>query len=403
MDLFKKCENFTVVADLKKAGVYPYFHALSSRPDTEVVMEGRRCIMLGSNNYLGLTIHPDIIQAGLDALDKYGTGCSGSRFLNGTLDMHLELERELARFLNKESAMVFSTGFQTNLGIISALVSRDDYVICDRENHASIYDGCKLSLGTMARYKHNDMADLEHTLSKVPDSAGKLIVTDGVFSMSGDVCDLPEIVRLAKKYGARVMVDDAHALGVLGNGGRGSADFFGLTDEIDVLMGTFSKSLASLGGYMAGSELIVDYVRHTARPFIFSAAIPPASCAVALAALKHLEAHPELVDCLSHNSSYAGNELKSRGINIRESAVPGGKPASTPIIPIHSFDRENTLLAGKALFEAGVYVNPVLPPAVPESECMLRTSYMATHTEPILDEAMEIIARVLETLRLQKS
>jgi len=399
MDLFKKCENFTIVADLKKAGVYPYFHALSSRPGIEVIMEGRRCIMLGSNNYLGLTCHPDIIQAGFDALEKYGTGCSGSRFLNGTLDMHLELERELARFLDKEAATVFSTGFQSNIGIISALVARGDYVVCDRDNHASIYDGCKLSFGTMVRYKHNDMADLEKVLSRIPDSAGKLIVTDGVFSMSGDVANLPEIVRLAGKYEARIMVDDAHALGVLGEGGRGTADFFGLADKIDIYMGTFSKSLASLGGYMAGSEYVVDFIRHNSRPFIFSASITPANCAVALTALKYLEEHPEIVGRLRHNSDYARNGLKSRGIRIRESDTPGTKPASTPIIPICSYDTNNTLITGKELYNAGVYVNPVLPPAVPKAECLLRTSYMATHTESILDEAMDIIARVLETLR----
>ena len=403
MDLFRKCEDFTIVSDLKKAGIYPYFHALESRQDIEVVMEGKRRIMLGSNNYLGLTIHPDVVKAGFDALRQYGTGCSGSRFLNGTLVMHLELERELARFLNKEAAAVFSTGFQSNLGIISALVSRGDYVICDRENHASIYDGCQLSLGTMLRYRHSDMADLERVLSKVPDSAGKLIVTDGVFSMSGDVANLPEIVRLAKKYEARVMVDDAHGLGVLGNAGRGTADFFGLADEVDIYMGTFSKSLASLGGYMVGKEYVVDYVRHNSRPFIFSASITPASCAVALAALKHLAAHPELVAQLSQNADYIRRGLTERGIRIRESNVPGGKSASTPIIPIYTYDMENTLIMGKTLYEAGVYVNPVLPPATPPTECLLRVSCMATHTEPILDEAMDITAGVLEAMYAQRA
>ncbi|MDR2501660.1 MAG: aminotransferase class I/II-fold pyridoxal phosphate-dependent enzyme, partial [Oscillospiraceae bacterium] len=281
MDLFEKCAAFTLASDYRQMGIYPYFHALESRQDTEVVMEGKRRIMLGSNNYLGLTIHPEVVEAGIRAFEKYGSGCSGSRFLNGTLELHLELEEELAKFLRKEAVMTFSTGFQSNLGIISALVGRSDYVICDRENHASIYDGCRLSYGKMVRYRHGDMDDLEKTLASVPDSAGKLIVTDGVFSMGGDIARLPEIVRLAKQYGARVMVDDAHGLGVLGDGGRGTASHFGLENDVDVYMGTLSKSLASLGGYMAARADVVDYVRHNSRPFIFSASMTPASCATA--------------------------------------------------------------------------------------------------------------------------
>jgi 8-amino-7-oxononanoate synthase len=379
--------NFTAVREAKEQGIYPYFHALESRQDIEVMMEGKRRIMLGSNNYLGLTTHPDVIEAGIKALERYGSGCSGSRFLNGTLVMHLELESELASFLNKEACVAFSTGFQTNLGIISALVSRNDYVICDKENHASIYDGCRLSYGKMERYDHNDMQDLEKVLSAIPDSAGRLIVTDGVFSMGGDIANLPEIVRLAKKYGARVMVDDAHALGVIGNGGRGTADYFGLTDEVDVIMGTFSKSLASLGGYMATSDVVAEYVRHSSRPFIFSASITPASCACALAALRHLESHPEIATRLLSLASYAREGFKKRGIKIRESV--------TPIIPLYTYTLENTLYMANRLFDEGVYVNPVLPPATPANECLLRTSYMATHTEAILDEAMDIIAHVL--------
>ncbi|MBO4330916.1 MAG: aminotransferase class I/II-fold pyridoxal phosphate-dependent enzyme, partial [Oscillospiraceae bacterium] len=266
MDLFKKCSDFTLADDYKKQGIYPYFHALESRQDTEVIMEGKRRIMLGSNNYLGLTTHPEIIEAGIKAFAKYGSGCSGSRFLNGTLDLHIQLERELAEFLGKDDVITFSTGFQSNLGIISALVGRSDYVICDRDNHASIYDGCKLSYGKMLRYAHSDMDELEQRLKSVPDTAGILIVTDGVFSMEGDIARLPEIVELAKKYGARVMVDDAHALGVIGKNGRGTASHFGLEDEVDIYMGTFSKSLASLGGYMAASAKVVDYVRHNSRP-----------------------------------------------------------------------------------------------------------------------------------------
>ena len=387
MDIFNKCFNYTLANDLRARGIYPYFHALESRQDTEVIMEGKRRIMLGSNNYLGLTTQPEIVEAGIRAFEQYGTGCSGSRFLNGTLEMHLELEKELADFVHMEGAVTFSTGFQSNLGIISAIVGRGDYVICDRENHASIYDGCKLSYGKMLRYKHNDMADLEAMLRRVPDTAGALIVTDGVFSMGGDIADLPAIVALAEKYGARVMVDDAHGLGVIGEGGRGTASYFGLEDKVDIIMGTFSKSLASLGGYMAASEKVCDYVRHNSRPFIFSASIPPASCAVALAALRHLKAHPELPEHLRELAAYARAGLKARGLHIRES--------ETPIIPIYTYSMENTLRKAKDLYEAGVYVNPVLPPATAPNECLLRTSYMATHTKPLLDEAMDIIARVL--------
>ncbi|MDD6884179.1 MAG: pyridoxal phosphate-dependent aminotransferase family protein [Eubacteriales bacterium] len=388
-DLFRKCSEYTLAKDLREKGIYAYFHALESRQDVEVMMEGKRRIMLGSNNYLGLTVHPEIIQAGKDALEKYGTGCSGSRFLNGTLQMHLELERELASFLRKEAVMTFSTGFQSNLGIISAIVGHGDYVLCDKENHASIYDGCKLSYGRMLTYGHSNMEELEIQLKKVPDSAGRLIVTDGVFSMGGDLAKLPEIVALAKKYGARVMVDDAHGLGVVGEGGRGTASHFGLEDQVDIYMGTFSKSLASLGGYMAASEEVVDFVRHNSRPFIFSASIPPANCAVALAALRYIRAHPELVQRLSSLSAYARQGLIRRGVSIRDSGEV------TPILPIHTQTAENTLITAMKLYDAGVYVNPVLPPATPPTDCLLRTSYMASHTEELLDEAMDIIAEVV--------
>ncbi len=387
-DLFAKCERYTLANEYRAKGIYPYFHALESRQAPEVMMEGKRRIMLGSNNYLGLTENPEIIQAGVDALKEYGTGCSGSRFLNGTLMMHLELERELAKFLHKEAVMTFPTGFQSNLGIISAVVGHGDYVICDRENHASIYDGCRLSYGRMLTYGHQNMEELEIQLKKVPDSAGRLIVTDGVFSMQGDIANLPEICRLAKKYGARVMVDDAHGLGVLGEGGRGTASYYGLEDQVDIYMGTFSKSLASLGGYMAASEQVVDYARHNSRPFIFAASIPPASCAVALASLRHIEAHPEIVSRLAELSNYARAAYRSRGVEIIE--------ATTPIIPIYTYGPERTLTVAKRLYEEGVYVNPVLPPAAPADGCLLRTSYMASLTEALIDEAVEIIARVLK-------
>jgi len=388
MDIFEKCEKYTLANDYRKMGIYPYFHALESRQDVEVVMEGKRRIMLGSNNYLGLTTCPEVVDAGIKALEQYGTGCSGSRFLNGTLKLHLELEAELAKFLGKEGVVTFSTGFQSNLGIISAIVGRGDYVICDRENHASIYDGCKLSYGTMLRYKHSDMADLERQLKAVPDTAGCLIVTDGVFSMGGDIAKLPDIVDLAKKYGARVMVDDAHALGVIGKGGRGSASYFGLEKDVDIYMGTFSKSLASLGGFMAADAVVADYVRHNSRPFIFSASITPASCATALAALRYLEAHPEIVDNLQGIAAYFREKLLGYGVKIRMS--------ETPIIPIYTYEPIETLKITTELYDEGVYVNSSLPPATAPHECLLRTSLMATHTKPLIDEASGIIASVLK-------
>ncbi|MDR0916288.1 MAG: pyridoxal phosphate-dependent aminotransferase family protein [Oscillospiraceae bacterium] len=386
-DLFDKVENFTTADEVRAAGVYPYFHALESRQDIEVVMEGKRRIMLGSNNYLGLTTNAEVVEAAERAVEKYGTGCSGSRFLNGTLEMHLELEAELADFLHKEAVVTFSTGFQSNLGIISALVGRGDYVVCDRENHASIYDACRLSYGTMVRYKHADMASLESTLAKIPDDAGRLIVTDGVFSMGGDIAKLPEIVALAKKYNARVMVDDAHGLGVLGEGGRGTASHFGLENDVDVYMGTFSKSLASLGGYMAASFKVADYVRHSSRPFIFSASIPPSNCAAALAALRYLRRHPEIVSRLGALSDYARQGFAARGIRVMQSEAP--------IIPIYTNDMMNTLTKAKELYDAGVYVNPALPPATPPDGCLLRTSYMATLTEPLIDEALDVMRTIL--------
>lgn len=390
-DIFAKCFEPSLAGDLKAKGVYPYFHALESRQDVEVTMEGKRRIMLGSNNYLGLTIHPEVIEAGIKALERYGTGCSGSRFLNGTLEMHLELEEELAEFLRKPGVVTFGTGFQSNVGIISAMVGRHDFVICDKENHASIYAGCQMSYGTMLRYRHSDMKALEKCLQRVPDGHGALIVTDGVFSMGGDIANLPEICRLAKKYGARVMVDDAHGLGVLGEGGRGTASYYGLEDQVDIYMGTFSKSLASLGGYMAASAEVADFIRHNSRPFIFSASIPPANCATALAALRHLKAHPELPERLRDLSLYARKGLTDRGLTIRESALN----VPTPIIPIYTYETYRTLDVAAKIYDRGVYVNPTLPPATPEGEALLRTSYMATHTESLLDEAMDIISDVM--------
>ncbi len=387
MDLFAKCFEPSLADEAKARGIYPYFHALESRQDKEVVMEGKRRIMLGSNNYLGLTTNERVIEAGIKALEQYGTGCSGSRFLNGTLQLHLELEAELAKFLRKEAVCTFSTGFQSNLAIISAIARHGDYIINDKENHASIYDGCQLSYAKRLFYKHNDMAELERILQTVEGKGGILIVTDGVFSMSGDIANLPEICRLARQYGARVMVDDAHGLGVIGEGGRGTASYFGLEDDVDIYMGTFSKSLASLGGYMATSKEVAEYVRHKSRPFIFSASITPASCAVALTALRYLEDHPELVTRLASLSNYARKRYKEKGIGIIE--------AETPIIPIYTKDIIDTLEKSKAIYEKGVYLNPVLPPATPPDACLLRTSYMASLNEALIDEAAEIIASVI--------
>ncbi len=387
MDIFAKCYEETIADKVRALDLYPYFKALESRQDKEVLMEGKRRIMLGSNNYLGLTTDPKIIATGVEALEHFGTGCSGSRFLNGTLTMHLELERELAAFLHKDEVVTFSTGYQSNLGIISAIVGRNDYVICDRENHASIYDGCKLSYGKMLRYRHSDMASLERCLKEVPEKSGALIVTDGIFSMGGDLAKLPDICELAQRYGARVMVDDAHGLGVIGEGGRGTASHFGLEDQVDIYMGTFSKSLASLGGYMAGDARICDFVRHASRAHIFSASIPPANCAVALASLRHLEAHPELVTHLAELAAYGRERYQELGIPIMLS--------QTPIIPIYTYDPVRTLQIQNEIYEAGVYVNAVLPPACAPGECLLRTSFMATLTRELINEAAEIMAEVI--------
>lgn len=391
MDLFKKTEQIQNFDIVREHDIYPYFHKLSSGQDTEVIMEGRKTIMLGSNNYLGLTSNSEVIQAGIDALKKYGTGCSGSRFLNGTLDIHVELEKELAEFLHKESAMTFSTGFQSNLGIISAICGRNDVVLCDKENHASIYDAIKLSYARMLRYNHSDMQDLEEKLKTIPKENGILIVTDGVFSMSGEICKLPEIVALARKYGARVMVDDAHGLGVLGKHGRGTAEYFDLEDEVDIIMGTFSKSLASLGGYMASTKRVVDYVKHNSRPYIFSASITPCSVATARKALQILRENPSMVNSLNEISNYMRNGLKKLGIKIIDS--------QTPIIPIYVYEDEKAFMACKLLLERGVYVNPVVSPATPVGQALLRTSYTATHTKDQMDRAMVAIKEVLDILK----
>lgn len=389
MDIFEKCFKFTRAKEAKAAGIYPYFKTFNSGQDNEVYMGKKRIVMLGSNNYLGLTSDERVKKAACEAIKQYGTGCSGSRFLNGTLDLHIELEKRLANFLNKDDAIAFSTGFQSNLGIISAIAGRNDYIIGDRCNHASLIDGCRLSFAKLVKYNHNDMEDLEKVLKKIPDNKGKIIVTDGVFSMEGDICNLPEITRLAEKYGARVMVDDAHGIGVLGEHGRGTAEHFGLEDKVDIIVGTFSKSLASLGGFVAASEDIIHYVRHISRPFIFSASISPSNAASALQALKILESEPERVKSLKDNTRFMKEGFQNLGLPIINS--------DTPIIPVMTWENIRTFIISKKLFDGGVYVNPVIAPAVKEGEALLRTSYTATHTKKQLEFALEVFNEVFKS------
>lgn len=392
MDLFDVFDSFTLPRDLLDAGLYPYFHALETAQDTEVTIDGHNIIMLGSNNYLGLTNDRRTIEAAHRALDKYGTGCSGSRFMNGTLVLHEELERELADFFNKEGAVTFSTGFQSNLGIISALATRHSVILSDSENHASLIDACRLSYAkNVLKYEHSNMDALEDKLARLPLETPKLIVTDGVFSMSGDIAKLPEIIELKKKYNARVMVDDAHGVGMIGKGGRGTASYYDLEKETDIIMTTFSKSFASLGGCMAASEDVCFYVKHRSRPFIFSASIPPANAAAALEALRILRAEPERVDRLIEIAGYMRKRLRENGIPLMD--------GTTAIVPIYTYEVERTLVVAKRLLEEGVYVNPVLPPGVPEGMCLLRTSFTATHTKEQIDRAVEIIVRVMNEVK----
>lgn len=394
MDLFKKCYEDSMYKQVQRDGIYPYFHQLETKQDIVVEMEGKREIMIGSNNYLGLTGNQEVIDAAVEATKEFGTGCSGSRFLNGSTVKHVELEKDLAKFLQKEDCVIMSTGYQTNLGIISAIAGRHDVVLCDKENHASIYDAIRLSYAELIRYNHNDMEDLEEKLKAIPENKGILIVTDGVFSMSGDICNLPEIVRLKKKYGARVMVDDAHALGILGENGRGTGEYFGLEDEVDIIFGTFSKSLASLGGLCASTHEVCEYIRHNSRPFIFSASIPPACLAAASKALEIIKREPERRKNLIAISDYMREALTKRGIKFKDSKVP--------IIAIYTYQPEITLIACKRLFEEGVYVNPVLPPATPVGECLIRTSYTATHTKELMDEAADKILKVFKELKIME-
>ena len=394
MDIFEKCNKDCMYKQVKRAGIYPYFHQLESKQDTIVEMEGKREIMLGSNNYLGLTGNQEVIDAAVKATLEFGTGCSGSRFLNGSTMAHVKLEKDLAEFLHKEDCVIMSTGYQTNLGIISAIAGRRDVVVCDKENHASIYDGIKLSYADLVRFEHNDMQDLEEKLKTITKDKGILIVTDGVFSMSGDICNLPKLVELKHKYGARLMVDDAHAFGILGENGRGTGEYFGLEDEVDIIFGTFSKSLASLGGMCACSHEVAEYIRHNSRPFIFSASITPACVATASKALEIIKHEPWRRKNLLKIADYMRQALTKREIKFRDSKVP--------IIAIYTYEPEITLLACKRLFEEGVYVNPVLPPATPQGQCLIRTSYTATHTKELIDEAADKIEKVFTELGIIK-
>ena len=391
MDLFEKCRNYTAAKEAMASGIYPYFIPLNENEGTEVVFQGKRLIMCGSNNYLGLTTHPKVREAAIDATKRYGTSCTGSRFLNGTLALHEQLEKELAVWVGKEAALVFSTGMQTNLGTVSALIGRDDVVILDKDDHASIVDGARLGYGKIERYRHNDMEHLDKVLACIPDTAGKLIVVDGMFSMEGDLAPLDDISSAAKKYGARLMVDDAHGMGVLG-GGHGTCAHQGVTDKVDLIMSTFSKSFASLGGFIAGDENTIHFIQHTARALIFSASIPPANAAAALAALQVMREEPERAARVIAVADKMRKGFTEMGFNIGSS--------TTPVVPIIIGDDQKTFLFWKMLFDNGVFVNPVISPAVTPGHQLLRTSYMATHTDAQMDRVLEIFGKVGRELGL---
>lgn len=386
MDIFEKCSKILEqTQELKASGHYFFFRKIESPQDAEVVINGRRLIMIGSNNYLGLTNHPRVKEAAIKAIEKFGSGCAGSRFLNGNLEIHEELERKLARFLRKEAAVVFATGYQTNLGTISALVGRNDVAIIDKYDHASIIDGCRLSFGQVKKFRHNDMKDLERVLEEIK-GKGKLIIVDGIFSMEGDIADLPSIVKLAKTYDARVMVDDAHAVGVLGEGGRGTAEHFALEDRVDLIMGTYSKSLAAIGGFVAGSKEVIHFIKHVGRSMIFSASLPPALVASVSTALDIIEEQPQLRTQLWKNTHKMLKSYKELGYDTGTS--------ETPIVPIIIKNSMKVYEMCKLLFENGVFVNAVVSPAVPPGRELLRTSYMATHTGDQLDKVLGAFEKV---------
>lgn len=390
--LEQKLACYTEPQRAQAAGIYPYFRKIESDQDTEVLIDGKKVLMFGSNAYLGLTNHPEVKAAAIAAVEKYGTGCAGSRFLNGTLDSHLELEKRLAAFAGKEDAIIFSTGFQVNLGVISCLLGREDYIIWDALDHASIIEGIRLSPAKSLRYKHNDMEALERRLKQCEDDKIKLIVVDGVFSMEGDLCKLPEIIKLAEKYGASVMVDEAHGFGVLGDHGRGVCNHFGLTDKVDLIMGTFSKSFASIGGFIAGSKTTINYIRHHARSYIFSASCTPAATAAASKALDIMLREPERVQALQEKTQYCLERFRSLGFEIGNT--------STPIIPLFVRDNEKTFRVTAALFHEGVFVNPVVAPAVAPEDTLIRFSLMATHTYEQLDRAIDTLHKVFIELNI---
>ncbi len=381
MDIFQKCFAYDLDKKAIEKGIYPYFQALDGLEGTEVTWHGRRIIMIGSNNYLGLTTHPKVRAAAMKGLQDFGPSCTGSRFLNGTLKMHIELEERLAAFMGKDAALVFSTGMQTNLGAISSLIGRNDIAITDKDDHASIVDACRLGMGTVKRFVHGDLDQLDRILAKLPEDAGSLVIVDGVFSMGGDIVDLPRLVEICKKRGARLYVDDAHSLGVLG-GGRGTARHFNLVKDVDLTMGTFSKSFASLGGFVAGDKDVINYIKHNARSFIFSASLPAPNAMAAFAALEVMETEPWHVERLWENAAFMLKGYRELGFNIGNT--------QTPIIPVIIGDDETCFRFWKELFDSGVYCNPVVSPAVPQGMALLRTSYMATHTRPQLEKVLGI-------------
>ncbi|TVR32796.1 MAG: aminotransferase class I/II-fold pyridoxal phosphate-dependent enzyme [Balneolaceae bacterium] len=384
--VFKKAYDFTIADEIKELGLYPYFKPLQATDGTTVKIEGRDVIMAGSNNYLGLTNDPRTIKAAQDVITTYGTGCTGSRYLNGTLDLHLELEDKLAVFMEKESCVLFSTGYQTNEGSIQTIADRNDIIFSDRENHACIVVGTQVSNAKTVRFRHNDMEHLRTLLAKAEPGAGKIIVSDGVFSMSGTLAKVPELVALAKEYGAGLYLDDAHAVGVIGDGGRGSASVFGLMDDVDLISGTFSKSFASLGGFLVGDRTVIEYIRHKSPAHIFSASMPPANVATVLKSLEILQSEPWRLERLEEISNYMRANLRDLGFNVWSS--------QTPIIPVVVGEMMKCFQFWKDLFEEGVYVNAVVPPAVPQGQALVRTSYMATHTNEHLDKILDAFRTV---------
>ena len=384
--LQERYKEYRTPQKFMEMGVYPYFRAITSKQGTEVDMEGHRVLMFGSNAYTGLTGDQRVIDAAHAALDKYGSGCAGSRFLNGTLDLHLQLEKELAEFVGKDNALCFSTGFSVNQGVLAMVVGRNDYIICDDRDHASIVDGRRLSFATQLHYKHNDMEDLERILQNLPHDAIKLIVVDGVFSMEGDLAKLPEIVELKHKYNCSIMVDEAHGIGVFGRQGRGVCDHFGLTDEVDLIMGTFSKSLASIGGFIAGDADTINYLKHSCRTFIFSASDTPAATAAALEALHIIQQEPERLEALWDVTRYALKRFREEGFEIGDT--------ESPIIPLYVHDTEKTLLATKLAFEAGVFINPVIPPACAPQDTLVRFALMATHTKEQVERGVQALTKI---------